>query len=74
MAGKSISLFGSIAEQAITSISKTVINISSQLNAPEIQKSLEGSEKGIKNINDFLKGCKHLNRYGITLVSLYRAS
>ena len=60
MAGKSISLFGSIAEQAIKSVSKTVINISSQLNAPEIQKSLEGSEKGIKNINDILKGINDL--------------
>ena len=55
MAGKSISLFGSIAEKAIKSVSETVINISSQLNAPEIQKSLESSEKGIKNINNFLK-------------------
>ena len=60
MAGKSISLFGSIAEQAIKSVSKTVINISSQLNTPEIQKSLEGSEKGIKNINNFLKGIHDL--------------
>ena len=60
MAEKSISLFGSIAEQAIKSVSKTVINISSQLNTPEIQKSLEGSEKGIKNINNFLKGIHDL--------------
>ena len=60
MAGKSISLFGSIAEKAIKSVSETVINISSQLNAPEIQKSLESSEKGIKNINNFLKGIHEL--------------
>ena len=60
MAGKSISLFGSIAEKAIKSVSETVINISSQLNTPEIQKSLESSEKGIKNINNFLEGIHDL--------------
>ena len=60
MAEKSISLFGSIAEKAIKSVSETVINISSQLNTPEIQKSLEGSEKGIKNINNFLKDIQDL--------------